>query len=174
MRSFRWRSLLGASVFLYLLYGAANVLAALSVPITLLRGGAGATAVVLDPESDAYLAGGKEVIDALRSTNPKLDTLLVSSMVSMCAQMMAFAIVAILVTWFAIRRGQSWGLWAVAAAALAQIPYYAAILTMYAAHGAPLGGSVAGLSTFSVGPLIALALGLAGIRRMRLAPTTGS
>jgi hypothetical protein len=165
--------MLGASVILFLLYGLANVLAALSVPITLIRGGAGATAVVLDPESDAYMAGGKHVIDALRSTNPKLDTLLVSSMVSMCAQMMSFAIVAILVTWFAIRRGQLWGVWAVAAAALAQIPYYAAILTMYAAHGAPLGGSVAGLSTFTAGPLIALALGLAGIRDMRRTSTVG-
>ncbi len=172
MRSFRWRSLLGASVILFLLYGAANVLAALSVPITLIRGGAGATAVVLDPDSDAYLVGGKQVINALRSANPKLNTLLVSSMVSMCAQMMAFALVAILVTWFAIRRGQTWGLWAVGAAALAQLPYYAAILAMYAAQGAPLGGSVPGLLSFSLGPLVALALGFVGIRRMRLTPMT--
>jgi hypothetical protein len=171
MRSFRWRSLLGASVALFLVYGAANVLAALTVPITLIRGGAGATAVVLDPAADAYLAGGKQVIDALRSTNPQLDTLLVSSMVSMCAQMMAFAIVAILVTWFAIRRGQTWGLWAVAAAALAQVPYYAAILTMYTARGAPLGGSVPGLVSFTVGPLVAFVLGLVGLRRMPLTPT---
>ena len=42
-------------------------------------------------------------------------------MVSMCAQMMAFAIVLRLVTWFAIRGGQAWGLWAVTAAALAQL-----------------------------------------------------
>ncbi len=168
MRSFRWRSLLGASVILFLLYGAANVLAALSVPITLIRGGAGATAVVLDPDSDAYLVGGKQVINALRSTNPKLDTLLVSSMVSMCAQMMAFAIVAILVTWFAIRRGQTWGLWAVTAAALAQVPYYVAITTMYAAQGAPIGGWLAAQFPFYVGPLSALALGLVGIRRMQL------
>jgi hypothetical protein len=128
---------LGASVILFLLYGAANVLAALAVPTTLIHGGAGANTVVLDPDSDAYLVGGKQVINALRHDNPKLDTLLVSSMVSMCSQMMAFAIVAILVTWFAIRRGQTWGLWAVTAAALAQVPYYVAITTMYAAQGAP-------------------------------------
>jgi len=75
-----------------------------------IHGGAGATYLVLDPSSDAYLVGGKQVIETLRSTNPKLDTLLVSSMVSMCAQLMAFAILAIIVTWFAIRRGQAWGL----------------------------------------------------------------
>jgi hypothetical protein len=166
MPGFRWRSWLGASVILFLLYGAANALAAVMVPTTLIRGGAGATAVVLDPDADAYLAGGKQVLDALRRTDPKLDTLLVCSMVSMCAQMMAFAVVVIFVTWFAIRRGQAWGLWAVAGAAMAQLPYYAAIVAMYAAYGAPLRGSVAGLSSFTVGPLIALAVGLVGIRRM--------
>src|SRR5205085_4644748 len=127
-------------------------------------------AVVLDPASDAYLVGGKQIIDALRSTNPKLDTLLVSSMVSMCAQMMSFGIVAILVTWFVIRRGQRWGVWAVMAAAMAQVPYYAAILKMYAGQGAPLGGSFAGLLAFSVGPLAAFALGMAGIRRAQSTP----
>jgi hypothetical protein len=170
MGGFRWRSWLGASVTLFLLYGAANVGSALVVPTTLIRGGAGATAVVLDPDSDAYLAGGKQVINALRQDNPKLDTLLVSSMVSMCAQMMAFAIVAILVTWFAIRRGQTWGLWAVTAAALAQVPYYVAITNMYAAQGAPIGGWLAMQWPFYVGPLIALALGLVGMRRMRRVP----
>src|SRR6266700_8001724 len=78
MGVFRWRSWLGASVILFLLYGAANVIAALLVPTTLVRGGAGATGLVLDPDSDAYLAGGKQVLDALRQTNPKLDALLVS------------------------------------------------------------------------------------------------
>jgi hypothetical protein len=168
MGGFRWRSWLGASVILFLLYGAANMLSALLVPTTLIQGGAGATAVVLDPDSDAYLVGGKQVIDTLRSANPKLDTLLVSSMVSMCSQMMAFAIVAILVTWFAIRGGQAWGLWAVTAAALAQVPYYVAIISMYAAQGAPVGGALGPVSlSFFVGPLIALALGLVGMRRMQ-------
>jgi hypothetical protein len=168
MDGFRWRSWLGASVTLFLLYGAVNAVAALVVPTTLIHGGAGATAVVIDPDSDAYLAGGKQVINELRQDNPKLDTLLVSSMVSMCAQMMAFAIVAILVTWFAIRRGQTWGLWAVTAAAVAQVPYYVAITTMYAAQGAPIGGWLAAQFPFYVGPLIALACGLVGTRRMQL------
>ena len=37
MDGFRWRSSLGASVILFLLYGAVNVVAALVVPTTLLR-----------------------------------------------------------------------------------------------------------------------------------------
>src|SRR6266571_3163794 len=117
MGTFRWRSWLGASTTLFLLYSAANVVAALLVPATLISGGAGATGLVLDPDADAYMTGGKQVLDGLRQTNPKLDTLLVDSMVAMCGQMMAFGILALLITWFVIRRGQSWGVWAVAVAA---------------------------------------------------------
>lgn len=164
MGAFRWRSWLGASVILFLLYAAANVVAALVVPATLVRGGAGATGLVLDPDSDAYLAGGKQVLDALRQTNPKLDTLLVSSMVGMCSQMMAFGILALLITWFVIRRGQAWGVWAVAAAAIAEVPYYVVIAAMYAAQGAPVEGGIIGLAPFYLWPLLALALGLVGLR----------
>jgi hypothetical protein len=77
------------------------------------------------------------VLAALRHENPKLDTLLVSSMVGMCSQMMAFAIVALLVSWFVIRRGVAWALWGVTAGALVQVPYYAAISSMYASQVPP-------------------------------------
>jgi len=167
MRTFRWRSWLGASVILFLLYGAANVVAAVLVPTTLVAGGAGATGLVLDPDSDAYMAGGKQVLDALRQTNPKLDALLVSSMVAMCSQMMAFAILALLITWFVIRRGQAWGVWAVTVAALAEVPYYVVITRLYAAQGAPIEGGIFGLAPFYVWPIVALAVGLIGLRRLR-------
>ena len=62
MNGFRWRSWLGASVILFLLYGAVNVVAAPVAPITLVRGGAGATVLVIDADSDAYLVGGRGVI----------------------------------------------------------------------------------------------------------------
>ncbi len=114
VNEFRWRSWLGISVLLFLLYGAVNVLAAILVPATLVAGGAGGpTGVVLDPDADAYLVGGMQVMAALRHDNPKLDTLLVSSMVGMCSQMMAFGIMAIAVTWFVIRRAIAWSMWAV-------------------------------------------------------------
>jgi len=146
--------------------------AALLVPTTLISGGAGAaTGVVLDPNADAYLAGGKQAINALRHDNPKLDTVLVSSMVGMCSLMMAFAITTTLVTWFAIRHGQAWGLWAVTAAALAEVPYYAVITNLYAAQGAQVGGAIAGLAPFYVWPLVALAVGLVGLRRLTLRPS---
>ena len=169
MGKFRWKSWLGASVILFLLYAAANVVAALVVPTTLVRGGAGATGLVLDPDSDAYLAGGKQVLAALRQTNPKLDTLLVSSMVAMCSQMMAFGVLALLITWFVIRRGHAWGVWALTAAAFVEVPYYVVITNMYAAQGAPVEGGIIGLAPFYIWPIVALAVGLIGLRRLRAA-----
>jgi len=154
-------------------FAAANIAAALLVPTTLIRGGAGATGLVLDPDADAYLAGGKHLLDALRQTNPNLDTLLVSSMVSMCAQMMAFGILALLITWFVVRRGQAWGVRAVTVAALAEVPYYVVIAGMYSARGAPVAGGIIGLAPFYVWPIVALALGLIGLRRSRAGAVSG-
>ena len=166
MSAVRWRSWLGASVVLFLLYGAVNVLAAVLVPATLISGGAGATAPVATLDADSYLAGGTQALAALRRDNPKLDTLLVSSMVGMCSQMMAFAIVALLVTWFVIRRGEAWGVWGVTAAALVQAPYYAVIGSMYAAQGAPIAGFI-GFVPFYAFPLLAFGVGIVGLRRMQ-------
>ena len=54
----------------------------------------------------------------LRSSNPKLDTLLVSSMVGMCGQMIAVAALFLAIVWFPFRRGQRWALWALQLTAL--------------------------------------------------------
>lgn len=169
MSAFRWKSLLGVSVIVFLLYGAFNVFLSLQVPIKLVTGGVGMNNLVLSTTTDTYMLGGKQAVDALRQTNPKLDTLLVSSMLAMCSQMMAFAIVSLLVTWFVIRQGQAWGVWAVTAAVLIQIPYYAVIINMYAAQGAPVGGVLPILAVFNIVPLVAFALGLVGIRRLKIA-----
>jgi len=54
---------------------------------------------------------------------------------------------------------------AVSGAALAEIPHYAVITTMYSAQGAPVEGGIIGLAPFYVWPVVALALGLVGLRR---------
>jgi len=105
--AFKWRSWTGVATVLFLVYGAANLLAAIIVPTTLITGGAGALGgggVVFSGDADSYLLGSS--LGALRSSNPKLDTLLVSSMVGMCGQMIALAALFLAMTWFAFRRGQ--------------------------------------------------------------------
>lgn len=135
MSSVRWRSWLGGAVVFFLLYGGVNLIGAVWVPITQISGGAGAHDLVLNWNYDAYLAGGRSTIDSLRTDNPKLNTLLVSSKVAFNSQMMVYSILVLSITWFAIRRHQAWAIWAVTIAAVAQIPYYVVITNMYVDQG---------------------------------------
>ncbi len=164
--SFRWRSWTGVATVLFLLYGAANLIAAIIVPTTLITGGAGALGgggVVFSGDADSYLLGSS--LGALRSANPKLDTLLVSSMVGMCGQMIALAALFLAVTWFAFRRGHRWALWSLLVGALIGWPHVTAIMAMYSHQGAPIASGASGLVPFLVVPLLAFAAGAVGQRR---------
>src|SRR2546427_3712251 len=111
--AFRWGSWTGVACGLFILYGAANLAAAVIVPTLLISGGAGGIGsggVVFSGDADSYLLGSP--LGNLRSSNPKLDTLLVSSMVGMCGQMIAVATLFLAVAWFPFRRGQRWARWA--------------------------------------------------------------
>ena len=163
---FRWRSWTGVATVLFLLYGAANLLAAIIVPTTLITGGAGALGVggvVFSGDADSYLLGSS--LSALRGSNAKLDTLLVSSMVGMCGQMIALAGLFLAVTWFAFRRGQRWALWALLVGALIGWPHLIAIMAMYSQQGAPIASGASALVPFLVVPTLAFATGAVGQRR---------
>jgi hypothetical protein len=103
---FRWRSLFGVAVALFLLYGAFNVLSAVFVPVSLHLGGAGAApggTLVLSETADAELLG-RSLAD-LDKADPALGAFLVSFMDTMCAYMMAFALLQLGVAWV---RPASW------------------------------------------------------------------
>ncbi len=122
--AFRWRSWTGVACVLFILYGAANLAAAIIVPTLLISGGAGGIGsggVVFSGDADSYLLGSS--LGNLRSSNPKLDTLLVSSMVGMCGQMIAVSALFLGVAWFAFRRGQRWALWLLLVGALIGWPH---------------------------------------------------
>jgi hypothetical protein len=83
---------------------------------------------------------------------------------TMCAYMMAFALLELGVVWFALRRGQVWALWTAAIANLAIFPYLAAIIRTYARLGVPP-GDLSLLVAFAVVILAATALGWFGLRQ---------
>lgn len=171
---FRWRSLLGLAVVLFLLYGLADAVAAILVPVTLQRGGAGGLGgggVVFSGDGDNYLVGGR--LASLRQSDPKLDVLLVSSMQGMCSQMMGLAILFIALTWFGLRQGRPWALWTLLLAVLAPVPYYLNIAANYSAQGAPVSSGLLGLVPFWAVPLVAFVLGWVGLRRARPASLRG-
>jgi len=167
--SFHWRSWLGAAVVIFVINGLVNILAAIVVPLSLSLGGAGALGgggVVFSGDGDAALLG--RPLEVLRQTDPKLDALLVSSMLGMCSQMMQFAVVALGLAWFALRRGERWALWFLVVGSLIGVPYYVIIAATYAAHGAPASGLLAFLPFWAV-PIAGLVVGFIGLRRAGIA-----
>jgi hypothetical protein len=161
----RWRSPLGVTAGLFLVWGGLNAFLAVFVPVSLFNGGAGAIgALVLTPEADAALLG-RSVADIGR-VDPRLDAYLVSFMTTMCAQMMAYAILDLGLTWFALRRAQAWALWLVAAAALASFVYLVPVMLEYSGFGVAADG-ILPLITIPVAVIVAATiLGWYGLRRV--------
>jgi len=72
----------------------------------------------------------------LHRDNPKLDKLLVDTMLGMCAQMMAMAVAFVGIAWFAARRGACWAPWMLLVSGR-MVPYYFVIAADFGAFGAP-------------------------------------
>ena len=72
----------------------------------------------------------------LHNDNPKLDKLLVDSMLGMCSQMMAMAVAFLAIAWFAARRGARWAPWALLISGFIWVPYYFVIASDMKAFGA--------------------------------------
>ena len=171
--NFRWRSWLGLTVAIFLLWGALNAFLAIFVPVSLHRNGAGAVGgtLVLGANEDAALIG--RPLAAIAQDDPKLNAFLVTFMDTMCAQMMAYAIVHLAVVWFALRRGQAWALWTVGAAAVVSFLYFVPIMMTYARFAVPVGASMLNIAIPIVIVLVVTALGLFGLRRaQRRSPAT--
>ena len=139
----RWKSLAGAGLVLMLLYGVSNLAAAIGVPMTLeMKGtpGGGGGGVIMARSAEEHLVG--TTYERLHTENPKLDKLLVDSMLGMCSMMMSMAIAVLGITWFAARRGARWAPWVVMLSAIAWVPYYfiiASDMTKLGATGAMTG-----------------------------------
>ena len=133
----RWKSLSGIGLALLLFYGAMNVVSALVVPIALEAravSGLGDGAVLIANGPEEYMLG--TTYAQLRQNNPKLDKLLVDTMLAMCAQMMAMAVAFLAIAWFAARRGQRWAPLALLVSGVVWVPYYFVIASDFEAFGA--------------------------------------
>lgn len=108
----RWKSISGVGLAFLLVYGALNVVSAIVVPIALearAGQGLGDGAVIIGRGPEEYMIG--TTYAQLHREKPKLDKLLVDSMLAMCAQMMAMAVAFLGIAWFAGRRGARWAPW---------------------------------------------------------------
>jgi hypothetical protein len=134
----RWRSIAGVGLALLLVYGVLNVASAVVVPVALearaVRG-LGDGAVLLGGGSEEYMLG--TTYAKLHRDNPRLDKLLVDTMLGMCGQMMAMAVAFLGIAWFAARRRARWAPWVLLVSGLIWVPYYFVIASDFGAFGAP-------------------------------------
>jgi hypothetical protein len=110
-----------------------DVVSAITVPLTLHLSGA-FPGVVFSPTGDAQLLGRS--FTGIGHDNPKLDTLLVDSVTSMCAMMMAWGIMGLAAAWFALPRGRQWSYWALLLSGLVSLVCYFVMSADYARQGA--------------------------------------
>jgi len=96
--------------------------------------GLGDGAVLIATNAEEFMLG--TTYAQLHRVNPKVDKLLVDTMLGMCAQMMAMAIAYLGVAWFAARRGARWAPWVLLVSGVIWVPYYLIIAADFAAFGA--------------------------------------
>lgn len=133
----RWKSISGVGLAFLLVYGALNVVSAIVVPIALearAGQGLGDGAVIIGRGPEEYMIG--TTYAQLHREKPKLDKLLVDSMLAMCAQMMAMAVAFLGIAWFAGRRGARWAPWVLLVSGVVWVPYYFVIAADFARLGA--------------------------------------
>lgn len=161
---FRWRSLLGVAVILFLIYGALNVIFAILVPFTLhTQGIGGFPGLVLGGQADAALLGRS--LAEIQRVDPGLNAYLVTFMDTMCMMMMPFGILQLGVTWFGLRRMARWALWTLVLANIAYLPYFAAITNTFASFGVTPGlDDLFFFAIFPIPLLVAIALGWIGLQ----------
>lgn len=171
---FHWKSRLGVAVALFLIIGGVNFSLAVTVPITLhLFGPASAGGLVLSDVADSAFLG--RPLSGIASSDPAMAPFLVVFMDTMCAFMMAFAVLQIGVAWYALRRAQMWALWSSLLSNLAVVPYYVAIDWTFAQRGVSvLVSLLVGFGVRAIVPIVATVVGRSGIQRVTELPTTAS
>jgi hypothetical protein len=96
--------------------------------------GLGDGAVIFAQGPEEYMLG--TTYAQLHQDNPKLDKLLVDSMLGMCSEMMAMAVAFLAIAWFGARRGARWAPWVLLVSGVIWVPYYFVIASDFRAFGA--------------------------------------
>ena len=163
----RWKSLSGVGLVLVIIYGLINFGAAIGVPLVLERGGGqggGDGGTIIGRVQEEFMLG--TTYAKLATENPKLDKLLVDSMVGMCSQMMAFAVAYLGLAWFAGRRGARWAPAILLASGVIYVPYYFIIASDMTALGAPGAyGAAWMVAAFAIPAVLGSVLMMIGQRR---------
>ena len=160
---FRWRSPLGVSVALFLLFGALNIFLGIAAPAVQQLGEA--NILVLNPELDAMVFG-RSPSELLR-TYPFLATYRIIQADWKYANVMAVGIFNVALAWFGLRRGHKWAVWTLALGNFVMVPYWLFVFDAYLSRGVPFSLSLIAVPLFTfpgfVVPIAAV-LGWIGLR----------
>jgi hypothetical protein len=138
---FRWLSLLGASVALFLLLGALTVLAGLLAfglyfppgrTARFARQGQRTLVLLERGDSDYFGAPLAEVY----ARNPDIADVTDLQMLPKAGLWLAFGLFEVVLAWFGLRQGQPWALWTLAGANAAQLAGWGAVTLRYLLRGA--------------------------------------
>jgi hypothetical protein len=134
--TFSWTSPLGASVGLFLIYGALHVLFG-AIYLLVAETDIGNRTLFASPGLDQALFGALPA-DLLRDDRVLAQLRSILYLV-IAGLLVSLGIVELSLTWFGLHEGQNWALAALAVSGLVMIPFWALVLRPYLAAGAPLG-----------------------------------
>ena len=160
---FRWFSLLGASVILFLLYGLVYLLIGALTPI-MLNSETGRQMLIISPRTDSIVFG-RSPSELLRD-DPALFQLRTILLIIIGGLLFTAGCFHIALTWFGLRQGHLWALATLAFGGLAVLPFWFLALQPYFRQGVNL--SLADMPPFMWVPAVlllpAIVLGWLGLR----------
>jgi len=133
--AFRWGSPLGIAVALFTVIGALWILiGSLTVPLS--KSGAEATILFISTGSDTAFYG--DTPSRLLGSDPVLDRFRTQMLRVIAGFLLLAGTLVIAVTWFALRRGEAWSLWALMIGSVAAIALWVLALAPYVRSGVRL------------------------------------
>ncbi|HLC02734.1 MAG TPA: hypothetical protein VJK02_06835 [Anaerolineales bacterium] len=161
---FRWLSLLGIATILFLLFGLMNVVVGVLTPFFIRPDRlVTSNSLLMSERTDTVLFGGSP--SELVAQKKSLGLLRLLLLYWLAGLLLSFGLFQLAVTWFGLRQGQAWALWALTVSDLAMLPYWFLILNSYARGGATPGiGDVPPLLLYLAVIPIAAVIGWLGLR----------
>jgi hypothetical protein len=132
---FRWLSPLGASMALFLLYGA--VLLAIGIQWSVFIHTSTQPALLTSVRTDTAVFGQPPAV--LRQNDPTLSTVETAQEDWRDGMFFCFGIGVMAIAWFGLRRGERWALWTLTLVGLGMLPYAVLYMQPVLRTGAPWG-----------------------------------
>ena len=132
---FQWHSSLGIATGLFLSYGLFSlVVSGILTPFLALR--MQRRILLIGPQSDTILLGRTPA--ELLNACPEVGLVQHTLVMLMAGALMSFGILQLALTWYGLKNGEPWALWALVIGDLSIVPFLAVYLRPFIQRGAPV------------------------------------